>query len=78
MEKVKRILLLYKRLEYITGHAFFSLLLGSEALGAITACTAEKPAEVATLEFPGRALVFFLTLFYLPARGEILMPAPLV
>ena len=46
--------------------------------GAFTQGTAEEPAEVATLEFPGRTIFAFLTFFLVPAWSQLIVAFTLV
>jgi hypothetical protein len=56
----------------------FNLFLLGNIVGAIAFCSAEKPAEMATLEFPGRAGLFYITEFFFPAGSKAVFAAPLV
>ena len=47
-------------------------------MGAVTFGSTEKPAEMAALEFPGRACFFHVTLLFFPAGCQAVLSAPLI
>lgn len=58
--------------------ADFQLVFLTEILGAVTECTAEKPAEMAAMKFPGWAGFFCLTIFLFPTGRLVVFSSPLI
>jgi hypothetical protein len=73
VEKGRGAELLQKGLQNFTGTAFLHLFFQRATIRAITASTADKPAQVAALEFPGRALIFQVAILFFPAGNGCLV-----
>jgi hypothetical protein len=67
-----------ERIKNIALLAHFKFVMFTGILGAIAESSAKKPAKVATLKLPGRALLFQIALFSVPAWGEDIVSAPLI
>ena len=59
--------------QYLAGAAFHHLFFERASLSAVTAGSADKPAQMPALKLPGRALLLHPALFFFPARDRVFM-----